>query len=97
MKAAATRSPGEAGNDQLDGGADDDIARGGTGNDTIRGGTGRDSLDGQQGDDTLHGDDDDDVVIRRRRLRTRLYGGAGNDMLYARRAATGVAFGESRR
>ena len=79
---------GGAGDDYLDGGlgvdfvsgdAGNDLMRGGGGNDTLRGGDGRDWLMGDSGNDLLFGD----AGETGNQDGQRLYGGAGNDTLYA--------------
>ncbi len=70
---------GGAGEDDIDGQQDDDVVRGGAGNDTVHGGTGIDQVLGDDGDDQLYGDEGDEAGL----VRQRLYGGPGNDSLFA--------------
>ncbi len=67
---------GGAGSDaNLFGDSGDDVVRGGAGNDVAHGGDGVDQVYGDEGADELYGDADTDGQ--------RLFGGAGNDSLYA--------------
>jgi Ca2+-binding RTX toxin-like protein len=79
---------GDAGDDYIDGGLGVDFVSGGTGNDLIRGGGGNDTLRGDDGRDWVIGDAGDDLVFgdageSGNQDGQRLYGGAGNDTLYA--------------
>ncbi|HRX79684.1 MAG TPA: calcium-binding protein, partial [Pirellulaceae bacterium] len=75
---------GGLGNDEVAGGVGNDILRGGFGNDTIRGGVGIDLAYGDEGDDTIFGDigdvTNDPAGVQ---MGQRLFGGPGNDKLYA--------------
>jgi len=71
---------GDAGNDDLRGGASADYILGGTGNDTMRGGGGADWLVGGGGNDSLSGDAGNDVLIGAEGNDS-LKGGNGNDIL----------------
>jgi hypothetical protein len=62
---------GDAGNDDLRGGANADYLVGGDGNDVLRGGGGGDWIVGGLGKDVLFGDDGDDVLV----------GGEGDDVV----------------
>ena len=84
-------------NDELDGGADSDYVDGGVGMDTVLGGAGDDivrgggnidSVHGGAGIDHVYGDDGNDVLYGDAgngsdQTGQRLYGGAGDDELYA--------------
>jgi uncharacterized delta-60 repeat protein len=79
---------GGAGNDRLFGGSGDDVIRGGLGNDIIRGGPGIDQLYGDEGDDLLYGDQGvlnpgGDGQLNGSQVGQRLWGGPGNDVLFA--------------
>ena len=87
---------GGIGNDRIDGGADNDAIEGGDGNDTVIGGSGADNILGNDGDDSLMFGDGDDTVFGGRgndviddvagdRLQgvNLLYGGEGNDTVWA--------------
>ncbi|HEX7812606.1 MAG TPA: tandem-95 repeat protein, partial [Burkholderiales bacterium] len=71
VSAAQLELRGEAGNDDLRGGADADYLVGGDGNDVLRGKAGNDWILGGAGKDTLFGDDGNDVLV----------GGEGDDVL----------------
>ncbi|HEY7116284.1 MAG TPA: hypothetical protein VH475_06850, partial [Tepidisphaeraceae bacterium] len=87
---------GGADNDYADGGAGNDTVQGDSGNDVVRGGgnadlvhgaAGIDQVYGDDGDDTLYGDDGDAGGST---AGQRLFGGAGQDNLYAFAATTGA-------
>jgi Ca2+-binding RTX toxin-like protein len=87
---------GGDGNDYLDAGVGNDTAQGDAGNDVIhgglnedllRGGTGIDQLFGDDGNDSLYGDAGDAAGNQ---VGQKLFGGAGNDVLFAY-AATSTA------
>lgn len=71
VSAARLELRGDAGNDDLRGGANADYLVGGEGNDVIRGGAGNDWILGGAGKDTLFGDEGNDVLV----------GGEGDDVL----------------
>ncbi|MEP3831340.1 MAG: LamG-like jellyroll fold domain-containing protein [Rhodopirellula bahusiensis] len=70
---------GGLGNDSIQGDAGHDIARGGFGFDLIDGGVGIDLVYGDQGDDRLFGD----AGLAGSQVGQRLFGGDGNDQLFA--------------
>ena len=79
---------GGTGHDYLDGGAADDTLRGDDGDDVLRGGKNNDVLRGGIGIDQLYGDEGDDLLFADAgtsgiQVGQRLWGGAGNDTLYA--------------
>src|SRR5579883_1848298 len=80
---------GGAGNDYVDGGAGDDTVHGGADNDIVRGGSGNDIVHGDAGIDQVYGDDGNDKLFgdsgdsSGNQAGQRLFGGAGNDTLYA--------------
>jgi Ca2+-binding RTX toxin-like protein len=87
---------GYAGVDLLDGGQDNDILygdadndrlTGGSGDDTLYGGDGNDNLYDESGKNILNGDDGDDILTSSVDLSvgqfSQLFGGAGNDEIYA--------------
>jgi Ca2+-binding RTX toxin-like protein/PKD repeat protein len=79
---------GDSGADYLDGGAGNDAVAGGVGDDVVRGGSGDDLLHGNEGIDRLYGDDGDDSLFGDAgtggvQQGQELWGGAGNDRLYA--------------
>jgi hypothetical protein len=71
---------GDAGNDDLRGGANADYLVGGDGNDVLRGGAGGDWILGGLGKDVLFGDDGDDVLAGGEGDDV-VFGGNGNDIL----------------
>ena len=72
----------------VNGGEGDDIVLGGFGNDVVNGDAGIDHLFGNQGDDTLTGGNTGSQVGQR------LYGGDGNDQLFAFDPGTGTVAGD---
>jgi Ca2+-binding RTX toxin-like protein len=64
--------------DTINGGDGDDVVDGGAGNDDLTGGLGRDRLFGNEGDDTLRTGSSNPLG-----LLEWLYGGSGNDTIYA--------------
>ncbi|MEQ8667930.1 MAG: choice-of-anchor U domain-containing protein [Pirellulales bacterium] len=70
---------GGSGNDNLSGGEGADTIHGGANDDVLHGGTGIDILYGEDGNDSLFGDEDSGIAQNRQQL----YGGPGNDQLYA--------------
>ena len=96
---------GGASADLVFGNAGDDVIRGGTGSDTLRGGSGIDQIYGDEDADFLYGDagrtafdasgafsggiGGDSSAILGQQAGTRMYGGSGEDFLYAF-AAKGV-------
>jgi Ca2+-binding RTX toxin-like protein len=77
---------GGLGDDTLAGGDGADVIRGGTGDDLLRGNEGADLLYGDAGRDTLYGDSTVAIVVGASindGQRQRLYGGDGDDYLYA--------------
>lgn len=83
---------GGSGNNYLDGGGGDDeivggdafdVIRGGTGNDDLRGGAGIDFLYGDDGDDLLRGDAGIGTGVGQILYGQKLFGGSGNDTLWA--------------
>ena len=80
VKVARLELRGDAGNDDLRGGANDDYLVGGDGNDVLRGGAGNDWLLGGLGKDVLFGDDGNDVLVGGDGDDT-VNGGNGNDIL----------------
>lgn len=77
---------GGAGDDLADGGADADLVRGGDDNDTLHGGDGIDLLHGEQGNDRLYADARAAVTATttgQDGLRQQLWGGDGDDYLFA--------------
>jgi Ca2+-binding RTX toxin-like protein len=88
---------GGDGQDTLSGGGDSDLLRGGAGSDLIRGNDGVDILFGDAGNDLLYGDQGVDrapgsplTVLPQQRL----FGGDGDDYLFAWSRGTGVASAE---
>jgi Ca2+-binding RTX toxin-like protein/Leucine-rich repeat (LRR) protein len=71
---------GGAGNDQVNGQGGDDVVRGGGNDDTLHGGPDIDKLFGDDGNDQLFGDAGED---NGNQVGQQLWGGAGNDALYA--------------
>lgn len=83
---------GGAGDDYLDGGAGNDILRSGSGHDILRGGLGDDLLQGGPGISQLYGDEGNDILYGDAgdlvggvwvQTGQRLWGGDGDDYLYA--------------
>lgn len=74
-----------AGNDTAQGDAGNDVVRGGGNDDLVRGGAGIDQVYGDDGNDSLYGDagDASGSVVGQK-----LWGGAGNDVLFAYAATT---------
>ena len=69
-----------SGNDlEIDGGDGDDVVRGGANNDVVHGNSGIDQVFGDAGDDVVYGD----VGILENQHGQRLFGGDGDDTLYA--------------
>jgi Ca2+-binding RTX toxin-like protein len=96
---------GGAGNDVLDGRSGTDLLEGGAGNDRIFGGMGVDTLYGGSGNDYIltgplrdggpdpfdsaYGGDGQDILVASVNNIAGLYGGAGNDLIYASNQALG--------
>ncbi len=74
---------GGAGDDEVNGGSGADVIRGGLGDDDLRGGAGLDFLFGDGGDDFLRGDAGIVVGGRTETFGQKLFGGDGDDLLYA--------------
>jgi Ca2+-binding RTX toxin-like protein len=81
---------GGAGKDVVLGGASADVVRGGDGDDLLRGGSGADLLYGEGGSDRLYGDEREGLTAATGAAalladprRQRLYGGDGDDFLFA--------------
>ncbi len=74
---------GGAGSDEVLGEAGADIVHGGDDDDDLRGGAGIDLLYGDDGDDLLRGDSGDANVGGQRLFGQKLFGGPGDDTLFA--------------
>lgn len=81
-----------AGNDRdVRGDAGDDVVRGGGNNDQVRGGTGIDQVYGDAGDDLVYGDEGVVTSNGMSLAGQRLFGGAGDDSLFAYAASSADA------
>jgi Ca2+-binding RTX toxin-like protein len=74
---------GGTGDDTLDGGGEQDALLGEDGNDVLHTGSGNDHAEGGAGDDVLHADDADPLEVIRSGRSDRLFGGDGNDRIFA--------------